>query len=724
MISRTRTTPRFSLGLVLLLAASSIVASPRGVALGQVGVKDAFAGDPKTPVETWERVDYLIRIGQPDLAAPFVKKFLDGNPDDAALLEVRDTFGPGSVLSLSDYPETRPFAKIMADRLAEASSRHAVDPSRIEKFIPGLTKSPEEQKYAVEQLREAGSFAIPPIIKALSVSGLDPMVRASLAENLCRLDRKAVPALIAALDSTDDPLVGDVARALGRIGDPRAIPALTYVAARPSPESAAKPMVLQAIAALTGKPFGSQPKTPVRVLSDEARRYHTHAYKFPGETVTLWLWDDAEKIPKPETMPVKDAEARLGLRFAKEALEISPTDVEAKVNQISLGLASDPAGWKAAALESGPEIMGKVVRQAIADGRSDLAALATSILGQISKPEDLRADRSSPLIDALYAPDRRVQFAAAEALVNLKPKVRFLGSSRVVPVLARFVVAQSTPRILVVDGNGEHASQVSGFLHEAGYNTFVAPTGAQAFAEAASSADLELIVIEPSFINDSWKLADLLGNLKADARTSGIPVVLVGPLKLEVLVARRLESFPNVRFLVTPSETKLLKVQIDRTLASLNVKPMTPADRAAYAQKSATLLAQVAQRPRSPFENDLPGAEPSLVLALNGPIAPIEAAMALGNIPGTDAQRSLADVALDPSKDEPVRLAVARELTRNMVRFGPRLDGSQERRLLDELAEESDPKLRDSLAAIVGALKARPDASESRLSSYQASSAR
>jgi HEAT repeat protein len=712
--------PRIA-GLVLILAASTFVGGPSGVALGQVPVKDVFAREPKTPVEIWEAVAYLLRVGQPDLAAPFVKKFLDAKPDDASLLEVRDTYGAASVLSLSDYPETRPYAKAVVQLLAEASTRNATDPARIDKFIVGLTKSRPEQNYAVERLREAGSFAIPPLVKALSVTGLDPSVRTPLAENMGRLDRKAVPALIATLDSNDDALVGDVARALGEIGDARAIPALTYVAARPTPESAAKPLILQAIERLTGKPFSSQPRTPVRVLSDEARNFHTHAYKFPGDPVLLWIWDDAEKTPKPESKSVKDAEAMLGLRAAKRALEIDPTDVEAKVNQLSLGLAHDPAGWKSAALESGPDIMSKVVRLAIADGRTDLATTATAILGQISKREDLKADKFTSLTDALFSPDRRVQFEAAEALVKLDPKTRFLGSSRVVPVLARFVAAQPSPRALVVDGNAERAAMVAGYLREAGYDSHVTPTGAQGFAEAALSADIELIAIDPNFINDPWKLADLLGNLKADARTAGIPVVLVGPINLERDIAKRLESFPNVRFLISPSETTLLKIQLDRIYASLKVRPMTPPERAEYAKKAANLLAEVARRPRSPFENDLLTAEPSLAIALNGPVAPIEAATALGDIPGTDAQRSLADVALDPSKDEPIREAVARELSRNIRRFGPKLDRYQEKRLVDELAQETDPKLRDSLAAIVGSLKAKPDASATRLSTYRPS---
>ena len=720
MLSRSRTTP--IIGLAFALAVAPFVAGPEGSALAQVP-KDAFAREPKTPLEAWEAASYLIRIGHPDQAAPYLKKFLDAKPDDATLLEVRDTYGVGSILSLSDYPETRPYAKAVADRLAEASTRNATDPARMERAVAGLSKSREEQAAAVDRLREAGPYAIPALVRALSVSGLDASVRTPLAENLGRLDRKAVPALIAALDGPDDKLVGDVARALGRIGDARAIPALTYLAARPSPVSAARPLVFQAIRELTGKPFSSQPRTPARVLSDEARNYHTHAYKFPGDPIVLWLWDPSTSVPAPMSVPVRDAEGLLGLRAAKEALEIDPTDVEAKVNQLSLGLDHDPAAWKPAALEAGPDVMGRVVKRAIADGRSDLATLATSILGQISKREDLtRLDRPSALIDALHAPDRRVQFAAAEALVKLDPKGRFLGSSRVVPVLARFVAGLPNPRALVIDGNAERASMVSGYLRGLGYNTLVAASGARGFAEAADSADIELIALDPNFINDSWRLADLLGNLKADARTAGIPVFLVGPLDLQNQLASSLESFPNTRFLVTPSETSLLKIQLDRGFASLGVRPMAPDERADYAKRAASLLAQVAGRPRNPFEADLPAAEPALALALNGTTAPAEAAQALGDIPGTDAQRSLADVAIDPSKEAPIRVTSARQLARNVRRFGPKLAPAQERRLVDELAQEADPTLREALAAVAGALKPGPDASASRLQTYRASS--
>ncbi len=719
MLSRSRIAR--ILGLALALAAAPY-AGPNGEALAQVPGRDAFAREPKTPLETWEIASYLIRIGQPDQAVPYIKKFLDANPDDETLLDVRDTYGVGSILSLSDHPETRPYAKVLADRLAEASIRNATDPARIERAIAGLSKSREEQSVAVARLREAGSYAIPPLIRALSVSGLDPSVRSPIAENLGRLDRNAVPALIASLDDTNAALVGDVARALGRIGDTRAIPALTYLAARTSAPTLAKGEVLQAIHDLTGRDLGSQPKTPVRVLSDEARKYHIHAYRFPGDPVVLWLWDDSAKVPAPVQASVRDAEGTLGLRAAKEALEIDPTDVEAKVNQLSLGLDRDPAAWRAAALEAGPAVLGKVLSRAMADKRTDLAATVAPILGLLANRNDLLIkDRPNALVDALSSGDRRTQFAAAEALVKLDPRHPFPGSSRLVPVLARFLSGQASPRALVIDGNAERASQTTGYLKGLGYDARTIATGAQGFTEAADSADIELIAVDPNFINDSWKLPDLLGNLKADSRTSGIPVFIVGPLDLQTRLAPKLESFPDAKFLVTPAETELLKGQLDRGLASLGVRPLSAAERSDFAKRAASLLAQIARSPGSPFEADLPLAEPMLSLALNGTTAPIEAAEALGDIPGTDAQRSLADVALDPSKPAPVRLATSRQLARNIRRFGPRLASEQERRLVEELGQEADPSLKDALAAVVGALKPVPDASASLSSTYRPS---
>ena len=153
---------------------------------------------------------------------------------------------------------------------------------------------------------------------------------------------------------------------------------------------------------------------------------------------------------------------------------------------------------------------------------------------------------------------------------------------------------------------------------------------------------------------------------------------------------------------------------------------MSAGERDDYARKAANLLALVGKPAISePVRAATsPAAEPSLALALNGPIAAGRGGRtALANIPGIDAQRSLADATLDPSRDGEARRSIAAHLVRNIARFGPRLDKVQERRLAESLALESDPTLRESLAAVVGALKARPDASATPLPTYRASAA-
>ncbi len=732
MLSRSRS-PR-KLGFTAVAAATLAASSPfvvsdgwglvgSGVARGQqtqAPPPPSFSRNPTTPLETWEVADYLIRIGQPEQAAPFVKRFLDSNPDDATLLRIRDDSGPGTILRLADNPATAPYSAPIIDKVGKAAIRAATDPARLERFVAALRSSREEQAYAVDRLKEAGPYAVAPILRELSRPGLPNEDRTPYAENMGRLDRGAVPPLIAALESTDVRLVGDAARALGRIGDPRAVPALTYLAARRNPESVARTQAIAAIQEITDIPFGSQPKTPPKVLADEARRYHLHEVRFPGNQVVVWVWDEAASTPAPRIFSSRDAESYLGLQAARQALALDPGDITAQANLLALALDHDPVGSSPSALAAGPVVLSQVLRTAIADGRSDLAASAATLLGRVVDRDDLATGgRPDPLVESLSAPDRRVQFAAAEALVRLDPRRSFSGSSRVVPVLTRFLATQGVPRALVVDGNPLRGGQSAGFLRTIGYDAQVASTGAEGFALASGSADVELILTEANFVNDPWTLTDLLGNLKADGRTSGIPVVIVGPLATRNQIAASLESFPGARFAVTPTETALFGGQLNRIVTSLGVRPFTADERTNYAKRSSALLATIARSPGSPFEADLAAATPALGAAINSPIAPIEAAMILGDIPGQAAQRTLADAVLDTSRPAPSRLASADNLARSIRRFGRVVAPEQERRLLDELNSEADPAIRNALATIIGALRPTPDASGSRLQTYR-----
>jgi HEAT repeat protein len=657
-------------------------------------------------------VDYLIRTNQVKKALPYLDRFVKSRPDDATFIAIRNQYGVGSILRLIDDPATRPQAKPLADALITASRRYATQPDRIAQFISDLTGTSEEQNYAVRHLREAGPYAIPPLVDALSQPGLSARNRDLLTRNMGRLDSSAIPALATVLDSPDPPVAAAAATALGLIADQKAVPFLTFPAASPDTPPAVREAAQAAIAKLTGHPFAVQPRTPVQNLTETAWTYHRHQVEFPEDPAVVWSWDSTKKTPVPRELPHTEAERLLGSRFAREALRLSPQDRAAHLVQTSIALekAVERAGYDAfpakdqpafdAAKNSGVSILSEVLRTAIADGKADLAAAAATALGQITDRAALASTgRPHPLVDALYAPGRRTQFAAARVLANLAPTDPFPGSSRIVPTLARFAIHQSLPRAVIIDGNPNRGSQFAGFLINLGYDSELEVTGTRGFVALTETADVELILIAYDLGGDCWNLTDTLTNLKADSRTAGIPVFVYGPLDLATMRPNLVRNYPGLRFLVQPGDASLLAQQ----LKGLPL-PLSSAERAGYAREAAALLARIATQRKGPFTADLPAAEPALALALSDPDTASSAALALGNVPNPNAQRSLADVAFDPSRTPALRSQAAVQLAQSIQRFGPLVTADQEARLSRTLAQEPDAGVQANLQNVVRAL--------------------
>jgi len=702
-----------------LAVAVGLTFSPAPAARAQPPGPETFGKTPTTPLELWDAADYLVRTGQARKAVPYLRQFLGQKPDDATLIELRDRYGARSILRLQDDPATRALAEPIANMLAGATRRNATDPGRVARFVADLTKSREEQSYAVERLREAGPYAVPSLLKELETPSRTPEDHAALVRNMGQLDRSAVPALVAVLDAAaaHPRLAAEAADAIGRIGDPRAVPALTALAAGGgNAPPAARDAARRAVERITGRPFAAQPKPPARLLADEARRYSAHAIKFPGDTVVLWFWDEAKQAPVPRTVSRSEAEGILGQKLARAALAVDPADRPARAVLVGLAMekaieragphaypANDPSKTFDAAVASGPEVLGDVLRTAVSDGKGDLAAAAAAALARVTDANALAAGgRANPLVEALSAPDRRARFAAARALVALDPRSPFAGSSRVVPVLAQFVTAQAEPRAVVIDGNLNRGSQLSGHLKALGFEPVLVPTGDEGFRAAADSADVELILIDHHLILGDWRLSDTLANLKADARTAGIPVYLVGPLARGVDLAPLSARFPGVKFLVTPVTPQALAAQL--AIAGRPVT-LTPEERAAYAREAAALLARIAAKPGSVFEPDLAGAGAALTVALAAPGTSLSASAALSDVPDPDAQRGLADVLIDPARPAAVRQGVAAQLTRSLRRYGPLVAADQEAKLLAAFDRQADPALRNALGAVLDALR-------------------
>ncbi len=674
---------------------------------------EMFAKEPKTPIELWDAVDYLIRTGQAPKALPYLDKFQRSQPDDATLVAVRERYGPGSFLRLDNDPATRPFAKPLIDALTAASRRYATRPDRMARSIAELTSSPAEQDYAVRRLREAGAYAVPFLIDALRRPGLSRQEHDFLVKNMGRLETSAVAPLAAVLESSEPVLASDAATALDSIGDPEAVPFLMFPAAAPGAAPALRAAAQAAIARLTGRPFAEQPRTPVQVLTSAAWSEHRRQPEFVQETVVVWVWDPAKNAPVPREVSAVEARTILGLRFAREALRLDPRNRSAQVAQLSLALAKAVEGVNpdeipakdaatfTAAVAAGPSLLGEVVETAVADGKSNLAAVAVLALAKVTDRAALAAGgRPHPLVRALTAPGRRAQFAAARSLVELAPDRPFPGSSLVAPILARFLMNQPEPRAVVIDGNPNRGGVMAGYLGNLGYHPVMERTGSEGFLAAAEAADVELIVISYDLFYGDWKLTDTLANLKADARTAGIPLYVSGPYDLRIKRPNLEQDFPGIRWIVPPLDSEMLEKQLKGRPAVF-----TEAERLGFAREAAKLLARIAADHKTSLATDLLTVEPALILALNSPETVRSAAAVLSELPDPDAQRGLADLVLDPSRAPDLRSEVAALLVRSIRRFKPLLTARQEARLADTLNEETDPGVQSGLAAILAALK-------------------
>ena len=252
----------------------------------------------------------------------------------------------------------------------------------------------------------------------------------------------------------------------------------------------------------------------------------------------------------------------------------------------------------------------------------------------------------------------------------------------------------------MIDANPNRGSQLAGFLINLGYDSELEVTGARGFGAAAAAADVELILISHDLFGQQWTVNETLANLKSDARTAAIPVFIYGPLNVAYEHPNLERNFPGIRFLVQPVDAAMLKKQMKELPNALDAT-----ERSRYARQAAELIAAVANQAASPLAIDSTVAEQELAAALNSDETGAAAATALSHVADPDAQRSLADVVLDPARPAAIRDKSAKELVESIRRFGPLVSARQEARLKTMIADEEDPIVLANLQAISRVLR-------------------
>ena len=182
-------------------------------------------------------------------------------------------------------------------------------------------------------------------------------------------------------------------------------------------------------------------------------------------------------------------------------------------------------------------------------------------------------------------------------ILQSQPDRRFRGSQRVVEILTRAISGTHSPFAVVIDSNRERANETAGLLTRIGFEAVTAFTGREGFELAADRANVVLVAVHANVIR--WPLSQTISNLRADARTAQIPIVIYGPESVRQQVAGALTHYPLIDYLSESSTEAHVESQVGPFLKRALALAETPANREQKIAEATAWLAEIARSNRT-----------------------------------------------------------------------------------------------------------------------------
>ena len=717
---------------VFLCAIATIITIGGGTVFAQPPAKkpaierSPLLKEPTTPEEMFAAAVLMFDLARLDLSVQYLEQFDATSPDDSMLIKLRDKLGTAEFLKLAASPELQPRSSKLLERLNDAARKQAEDPVYVDTLIQRLTQGPTERDLAIAELRNAGARVVPEMLRQVSKPEMrdhqDTFVIA-----LARMGNQVVAPLIGALDSPDPQIRAAIIDTLGWLDAGEAIPHLWSPAFDEQQPPGVRASARRTLAKLLKGSNERGAQISSVTASNELKRLAKMLYRNPNllpvderGAVNLWAWADNEGTVVQRSLTPEVASLFLSTRFARQSLALSPEQPEPQRQYLAslLGLEVLRQGWDKPrlatpgsamylGLTAGEETMSEVLGEALDAGRSTTAVAALEVLAQIGTREQLVSSKGmkSPVVSALNSPDPRVQFAAATTILKIDPIRAFSGSNRVVDILARAITDTRESRAVVIDADNRRASATSGFLSDGGLHGYMASSGRDGFEHAASSTGVELIVIHVNC--QRWDLTQTLANLRADARTASIPIVVYGPGKLRNEMARAVARNAPATYVSESATSSDFLDQLLPFIKSLKAPALSPHERGLQKSAAAYWLATIGSGSLSKIF-DISQVEKQVGAAVEDPSVALNGLIALAGIGTPSAQRRLSGVALNSQVDENVRQIAANQLAFHIQHYGLMLTNDEVIDLHSGWRGTDNPEVKSSLASVIGSL--RPNA--------------
>jgi CheY-like chemotaxis protein len=203
------------------------------------------------------------------------------------------------------------------------------------------------------------------------------------------------------------------------------------------------------------------------------------------------------------------------------------------------------------------------------------------------------------LIAALNYPDKRVRYAAAEALAYMNPGASHLGDERgwafldankVVPTLIE-ALGESAPRvILVIENDVQIANRTVQFIREIGYMPVLEKDGLNGLSRAKSFPTQDLVIIATDL--PDMKAFEIIDALREDYRTKNIPVFVMAQ-ETRLRVVKGLYAGKADDIIPKKIDKLALRDKLDKAFKLPHARQDAPARAIEIARKAAEALAHV-----------------------------------------------------------------------------------------------------------------------------------
>lgn len=473
-----------------------------------------------------------------------LREYVAGNPQDeevyALLREVDERVLLKAMAKQGDHEK---LMKYLLSKARPAPAEQAAGTEWIKGKVDEAVTAPEfdVRRRAAMQLRVAGELAVPFVVPYLGNAEAATVVTAWQALHF--LGDDATLPLCEVLASDDARTRAHAAAALGQTGDPRAAAALQRLVETDG-DPGVKEKAAQALAKVGGG-GGSAADLYVRVGE---RYYARDAAVLEGfeNLRNVWRWEEGA-LARYE-VPAYLYPYQLAEECANDALALNPGHRGARGLLVRALLAQKVEGDVLASNGKTPpeELAGAFTLaasqgfQAATDGLK--AALSAKDWDVVVELCDLCAATygkeelaGHPLGEALVAPERRVNYAAAIAALLMSPKRSSLANADKVAALAAQAASERAVRqVLVIDANDEVRTKLVLELAHSKYVAAGESSGWEGIARAKSSPTLDVVVVAATLDDVDrtvpsrrhYSSLAVIDELQADVRTKNMKILV------------------------------------------------------------------------------------------------------------------------------------------------------------------------------------------------------